>query len=66
MGKMFNEIHTDYRYLLGLCTVWISLSIEGYYVGSKNTVFWDVSMAVPIVDVFWDFVPHKVPKDIYN
>jgi hypothetical protein len=27
------------------------------HAGSKNTVFWDVFMAVSMKDVFWDFVP---------
>jgi hypothetical protein len=38
-----------------------SLSIEGYSVGSKNTVLWDVFMAVSMIDVFWDFEPRDSP-----
>jgi hypothetical protein len=38
----------------------LSLSTQGYYVGSKNTVFWDVFTAVSMADVFWDFVPCTV------
>jgi hypothetical protein len=30
----------------------ISLPIKGYYVGLKNTVFWDVITAVSVVDIF--------------
>jgi hypothetical protein len=29
-----------------------SLSIEGRYVGSKNTTFWDIFTAVSIIHVF--------------
>jgi hypothetical protein len=35
--------------------VLISLSIEGNYVGPKNTVFWDAFNAVSITGIFWDF-----------
>jgi hypothetical protein len=35
----------------------ISLSIERYYVGSKNTVFCDVFTAVSRIDIFWDVAP---------
>jgi hypothetical protein len=28
----------------------VSLSIGGYYAGSKNTVFWDVFTAVSMID----------------
>jgi hypothetical protein len=34
----------------------ISLSVEGYYVVSKKTVFWDVFSTITMTDVFWDFV----------
>jgi hypothetical protein len=32
----------------------ITISIQGYYVGSKNTVFWDAFIVVSMLDVFWD------------
>jgi hypothetical protein len=34
----------------------ISLSIGGYYLWSKNTVFWVDFTAVSIIDASWDFV----------
>jgi hypothetical protein len=33
------------------------LSIEGYYVGLRNTIFCDAFTAVLITDALWDFVP---------
>jgi hypothetical protein len=39
----------------------VSISVEESYVGSKNTVFWDVFTAVSVTDVFWDFVNSVVP-----
>jgi hypothetical protein len=35
----------------------VSLSIEGYSVGSNNTVFWDDFTVVSLIDVIWDYVP---------
>jgi hypothetical protein len=34
----------------------ISLFIDGYYFGSKSTVFWDVFRAVTVIDIFWEYV----------
>jgi hypothetical protein len=31
----------------------ISLSIERHYVGSKNSIFWDVFMVVSMIDIIW-------------
>jgi hypothetical protein len=35
----------------------ISLSIEVYYLWSKNTVFWDAFTVVSTTDALWDFIP---------
>jgi hypothetical protein len=35
----------------------LSLSTEGYYVWSKNTVLWEALTAVSIKDALWYFVP---------
>jgi hypothetical protein len=46
--------------LIGHCFVEFvlnGLSIEGYYVGLKNIVFWGVFMVVSMMDIFWDFLP---------
>jgi hypothetical protein len=37
-------------------SLFISLSLQGYYVGPKNAVFWDVFTAVLMKDAFWDLV----------
>jgi hypothetical protein len=35
----------------------ISFSIAGYYLWSKNAVFWDVITAILMIDIFWNFAP---------
>jgi hypothetical protein len=55
----------------------ISLSIEGYYLWSKNAVFWDAFMVVSTIDVsmerlissasmvrhLWNHIPLRNPED---
>jgi predicted DNA-binding ribbon-helix-helix protein len=51
----------------------LNLSIEEYYLWSKNTTIWDAFTTVSIEDAFWDSITsavsakgYKVTKGIYN
>jgi hypothetical protein len=48
----------EFHICVGVESLLISLSIEGYNLGLKNAVILIVFTAVNLINVFWDFVVH--------
>jgi hypothetical protein len=51
---------TGFHSCVTVASLLISFTKEGYYVGSKNAIFWVVFMVVSMIDFFCDFVLYAI------